>query len=380
MKRKIALILAIILLLSMSACVNNNTETTDDTMQATQQTDTLQTTEPANGSTTENTEPEATAGDTTPDPTTTPTTPVEGNTTTPTTTEPDATESAPTERPTEPTPTTPVAPTPIEPKPTVPTEPKPTEPKPTEPTPTVPAPTEPKPTAPAPTEPAPTVPTPTEPKPTEPVAKPYIIGLEVVSSNMPNAYYCSNGQDLLSRMYGGKNKAFQTGDSVTIRVNMSDGGNDFTIRKYAGCTITSQNGNLIKLTFDGSNSRANIFIDAYNESGKKVSKSIGFTVVRYRGKITEDWTTIYVELTNYAMRIGLTWVNNGSDMTGYTHDDESKSITGYTMKMSDDFVPIPGNSRWIEKALWVLDTYKSMGFTRVHLSVVLANGFESMAE
>lgn len=378
MKRSIALLLAILLLLSMSACGGNrNPTTTDDTMQATKQTDTLQTTEPVNGSTTSDTAPETTTvEDTTPDPTTAPTTPVEGNTTTPTTTEPDATESAPTE----PTPTTPVVPTPTEPKPTVPTEPKPTEPKPTEPTPTVPAPTEPKPTTPAPTEPAHTVPTPTEPKPTEPVAKPYIIGLEVVSSNMPNAYYCSNGQDLLSRMYGGKNKAFQTGDSVTIRVNMSDGGNDFTIRKYAGCTITSQNGNLIKLTFDGSNSRANIFIDAYNESGKKVSKSIGFTVVRYRGKITEDWTTIYVELKNYAMRIGLTWVNNGSDMTGYTHDDESKSITGYTMKMSDDFVPIPGNSRWIEKALWVLDTYKSMGFTRVHLSVVLANGFESMAE
>lgn len=376
MKRKIAFLMAIILLLSMSACGGNgNTEDTGDTMQATQQTDTLQTTEPTNGSTTGDTEPEATAGNTTPDPTTEPTTPVEGNTTTPATTEPDATEPAPTERPTEPTPTTPVVPTPTEPKPTVPTEPKPTEPKPTEPTPTVPAPTEPKPTTPAPTEPTPTVPT-----PTEPATKPYIIGLEVVSSQMPNAYYCSNGQDLLSRMYGGKNKAFQTGDSVTIRVNMSDGGNDFTIRKYAGCTITSQNGNLIKLTFDGSNSRANIFIDAYNESGKKVSKSIGFTVVRYRGKITEDWTTIYVELTNYAVRIGLTWVNNGSDMTGYTHDDESKSITGYTVRGADDFVPIPGNSRWIEKALWVLDTYKSMGFTRVHFSVVLANGFQSVAE
>ena len=379
MKRKIALLLTVILLLSMSACGNNNTETTDDTMQATQQTDTLQTTEPANGSTTENTEPEATAGDTTPDPTTTPTTPVEGNTTTPTTTEPDATESAPTERPTEPTPTTPVVPTPTEPKPTVPTEPKPTEPKPTEPTPTIPAPTEPKPTAPAPTEPAPTVPTPTEPKPTEPVAKPYIIGLEVVSSNMPNAYYCSNGQDLLSRMYGGKNKAFQTGDSVTIRVNMSDGGSDFKISSYKGCTIT-QNGNLVTLNIDGSNQRANVSIEAYNESGRKVSKTIGFAVVRCKGSILENWSCIYVELKNYAVRIGLTWVNNGSDMTGYTHDDESKSITGYTVKGADDFVSIPGNSRWIEKALWVLDTYKSMGLTRVKFSVVLANGFQSIAE
>ncbi len=375
MKRKIALLLAVTLLLSMSACGGNgNTEDTGDTMQATQQTDTLQTTEPANGSTTGDTEPEATAGNTTPDPTTEPTTPVEENTTTPATTEPDATEPAPTERPTEPTPTAPVAPTPTEPKPTVPTEPKPTEPKPTEPTPTVPAPTEPKPTTPAPTEPTPTVPT-----PTEPATKPYIIGLEVVSSKMPNAYYCSNGQDLLSRMYGGKNKAFQTGDSVTIRVNMSDGGSDFTIDSYKGCTIT-QNGNLITLNIDGSNARANISIRAYNESGRKVSKTIGFAVVRYRGKITENWTTIYVELKNYAVRIGLTWVNNGSDMTGYTHDDESKSITGYTMKLSDDFVPIPGNARWIEKALWVLDTYKSMGFTRVNFNVVLANGFQSLAE
>ena len=372
MKRNIALLLATILLLSMVGCGGNNTETTGDTMQATQQFDTMQITEPANGSATGDTEPEpTTVEDTTPDPTTEPNS-VEGNPT-----EPNSTESPTEPKPT--TPTTPVVPTPTEPKPTVPTEPKPTEPKPTEPTPTIPAPTEPKPTAPAPTEPAPTVPTPTEPKPTEPVAKPYIIGLEVVSSNMPNAYYCSNGQDLLSRMYGGKNKAFQTGDSVTIRVNMSDGGSDFKISSYKGCTIT-QNGNLVTLNIDGSNQRANVSIEAYNESGRKVSKTIGFAVVRCKGSILENWSCIYVELKNYAVRIGLTWVNNGSDMTGYTHDDESKSITGYTVKGADDFVSIPGNSRWIEKALWVLDTYKSMGLTRVKFSVVLANGFQSIAE
>lgn len=160
MKRKIALLLAVTLLLCMVGCNgNSNAETTGDTMQATQQTENPQTTEPVNEATTDDSALEGTAEDTTPDPTAEPTS-VEENPT-----DPD-----PTEPPTEPKPTTPVPtePTPTEPKPTVPTEPKPTEPKPTEPTPTVPAPTEPKPTTPAPAEPAPTVPTPTEPESTAP--------------------------------------------------------------------------------------------------------------------------------------------------------------------------------------------------------------------
>lgn len=149
MKRKIALLLAVTLLLCMVGCNgNSNAETTGDTMQATQQTENPQTTEPVNEATTDDSALEGTAEDTTPDPTTEPTTPVEDNNTEPTSTE----------RPTEPAPT--------EPKPT---EPKPTEPTPTEPRPTTPVPTEPKPTTPAPTEPTPTEPTSTEPKPTEPV-------------------------------------------------------------------------------------------------------------------------------------------------------------------------------------------------------------------
>ncbi len=139
MKKVLAMFLAFVMVLALTACVSNKPTPTvpDET-----------TTPPI----TQETEPPAA----------------------PTTTQPEPTETEATEP--EPTATEPTEPVPTEPEPTKPkpTQPRPTEPRPTQPEPTEPKPTDPEPTDPEPTDPEPTDPEPTDPEPTDPEPNPLL--------------------------------------------------------------------------------------------------------------------------------------------------------------------------------------------------------------
>lgn len=360
MKRTLALLLTIALLLTLSACGGSKGttptgESDGTTVNTNEPTDGTQSTTEGitGGESTETTEPPATTTPTESTPNTT-TTPTEGNTpTTPPTTEPK------------------------------PTNPKPTEPTPTQPTPTEPTPTQPKPTEPKPTEPTPTQPKPTEPTPTEPAKEGKYVGYEIVSVTIPNKYTCSNGQDLLSRMYG-KNKAFQIGDSIVIRIKMSEGtAQKVEVTRAYSCSYTI-NGDCITVTCNSANAGGGIDIRVTNADGTTSVDGVYFTIVDSEN-LAADYSELKQQFRKYGTRKGLTYIVNGTDFVekyngGYTKDDESKSITGLNRKGTDDYIPIPGNSDWIEEVLWLVDQYASMGFVRWTFDIVMADGFDTLAE
>ncbi len=215
---------------------------------------------------------------------------------------------------------------------------------------------------------------------------PYFVGFEIVSVERPNAYYLSNGQDLLTRLYG-KNQAFQKGDSLVLKVVMSDGGNDFELKNYIPRCTCTKDGNLIYVAFDADYpsvmSEASVTIEVSNKDGEK----------KYQGLIFHIWgeeqslgisSNCTTELRVYAKRLGMQWVSNGTDFVekyngGYTWKDESLSVTGCTIKGTDDLIPVTGNPDWIEEAIHLLDTYASMGFTKINFSVY-GGAFTTLAE
>ena len=213
---------------------------------------------------------------------------------------------------------------------------------------------------------------------------PYFVGFEVVSVERPNAYYLSNGQDFLSRLYG-KNKAFQKGDSLVLKVIMSDGGSDFELDNYIPrCTCTKE-GNLIYVSFDADYpsimSEASVAIEAKNKDGEIERYSLIYHIFG-----SEDYlggTVCGPELKAYGKRLGMQWVNNGTDFVekyngGYTWNDESLSLTGCTINGTDDLIPIQGNPDWVEEAIELLDAYAKMGFTRFSFSIYYS--FTTLAE
>jgi len=166
---------------------------------------------------------------------------------------------------------------------------------------------------------------------------PYFVGFELVSESRPNAYMV-DGTDLLSRLFG-PHRAYQTGDSVTYRIVMSDGGTaGFEYNKLNDDDTSFDyvvNGNPVTITFKQCNpnwvSEAISLIEEYSgrgfnlaywqpvESGK-LSCRVGYSA-KWLEKIEKD----HQDSIRYA---GLTPLTDPEAVPSYTAGVPSKSITG----------------------------------------------------
>ena len=192
---------------------------------------------------------------------------------------------------------------------------------------------------------------------------------EIVSTNMPNKYICADGQELLTKLHG-TNKAFQIGDSVTLGIKMSSGTATedlISIREALGCTYKIS-GNTITVTFDGTYTYARLDFKVKNSDNTYATDNFYVKVVQTDNLAT---STGYLEqeLKTYAASKGIVHITNGFDFLekyngGYTWNDESLSITGCAIKGTDDLIAVSGNSDWIDDALWLIDQYAKMGFTK----------------
>lgn len=164
-----------------------------------------------------------------------------------------------------------------------------------------------KPTTPA-TKPT-TKPTTPATKPAE--TKPYFVSLEYVSETRPNTFYV-DGMDVLTRVYGKAHYAYQTGDTVTYKVNMSDGGNKgFEIYSTHGCSAKISGKNVI-VSINGTANTASVRLLVDTKSGEEEIRIGTFRV--YKPTENLDYHRYSLAII-YGENIGLEWVN------GYTNHE-----------------------------------------------------------
>ena len=350
MKKILALLLALSMLLALTACGGDSIatptgESGDPHLSATggsvpTSTPTTGTTEPPV------TEPSVTEPSTTEPPVT------DGEVIEPPVTEPPATEPSTTPPATE-APTQPTTPTVPSTQPTQPTTPT---------TPTTPPVTT-EPTLPPWIEDALKPPV----QPEEPEVKKYL-GWEIVSiQRSENTYYCADGQDLASRVYG-KDKGFQYGDVITIRVNAEGGtavcGVDFVVCDAANCEY-EVNENIVTIYVGRGNiytSWKEVRISIFARD-TMTNHSVRFNIVHSENPLTKGYALLmdYIELN------GLIHSHNPNDVgDGYTAwTDDSGSFTGYVGVGCDDYIYHTDDGSWLETALWLIDKYVDSGFQRV---------------
>lgn len=207
-----------------------------------------------------------------------------------------------------------------------------------------------KPTTPA-TKPT-TKPTTPATKPAE--TKPYFVSLEYVSETRPNTFYV-DGMDVLSRIYGKSHYAYQTGDTITYKVNMSDGKNKgFKIAETFGCDAKISGNNVI-ITINGRASSASVDLLVNTKNGEDYVR-IG-TLKVYKTSDNLEYHHDYL-VQIYAENIGLNWVNGGN-------------VDKYERRV----IKIPGNSNWFSQALNAMDELKSMGYKNYTYQIVYQDAF-----
>lgn len=196
---------------------------------------------------------------------------------------------------------------------------------------------------------------PTE-KPSNPTTKPYFVSMDVYSVDRPNSFTV-NGTHILDKIYG-KNTYFQNGDTITYKVNMSDGGTTgFKVKYTMKCSATIS-GNLIKVKITGAkydDVSFAITVDTKNGTETIVKN---FVVYSVSGRLD---TGVGMEslIESYAAQKGLILLN-GSD---------TEPVLDYSVK-------VPGNSNWKSEVFSTIDKCANSGYKKYCYQLVMQDAFQ----
>ena len=186
---------------------------------------------------------------------------------------------------------------------------------------------------------------------------------------------------MLTKMFG-ENTALQTGDSVTYKINMSDGGSKgFSIYGTAGCTATV-NGNKITMKITGEYRNANMTIKTVDSNGNEKKITISYSyIVQYDGDITKVNWRMEDLFKDYArIKYGIAYNNQISLEESYTSDRANDpSITGaHGGGTFDDYFVKSEKSDWVEYAMWLIGQYSKIGIKEM-ACIVTNNYFGAIA-
>ena len=202
---------------------------------------------------------------------------------------------------------------------------------------------------------------------------PYFVGFELVSESRPNAYIV-DGTDLLSRLFG-PHRAYQTGDSVTYRIVMSDGGTTGFEYNKLNDNDTSFDyvvkGNFVTITFKHCNRwwgrNSHFAINTMDKNGNEIIQSVGAdyliateeNIAECIGKGEYDMDLL---LREFAFTKGMWFTYEREYLANYTNDNPALSIYGTESAYFSDMVPITGNPNWVSEIIALIEEYSRRGF------------------
>lgn len=187
-------------------------------------------------------------------------------------------------------------------------------------------------------------------------SKPYFVSMDVYSVDRPNSFTV-NGTHILDKIYG-KNTMFQNGDTITYKINMSDGGTTGFKVKYTMKCSTTISGNLVKVKVTGS--EYDDFSFAITVDTKNGTETIvkNFAIYSVNNRLdTEEGMNALIK--DYASSKGMILLN-GSD---------TEPVLDYSVK-------VPGNSNWKSEVFATIDKCANSGYKKYCYQLVPQDAFQ----
>lgn len=141
----------------------------------------------------------------------------------------------------------------------------------------------------------------------------YYVNHEVVKIERPKTYYV-DGVDVLTLARG--SNWVQICDTIKIKVNMSDGGSDFQVKKTIGGTgfTYEKKGNEVWITPNGASSYIEVLISVKNKDGNSQDITIAFyDVYMSKANLSEE-QEVQQMLQFYGQRLGMRYTTSGPEV------------------------------------------------------------------
>ncbi len=218
----------------------------------------------------------------------------------------------------------------------------------------------------------PTTSTPTQKPTEEPVEKSYYIGYELVGITRNYTKVMVDGKYLLDRCYG-VNNAVQNGDTVTYKINTTNGDTSCVqIAEMYGCDAEIKNDLLILKVNDDMPRRGSytyVVLNANTKDGKKQIITENLYSYREDYDLTKSEASMDILIADYITKNGMSRV-----WLGGKPQEEKDKFNDYT------YIDVVGNSNWISEVLSKIDYWKKHGCKEICYHLVILCAWDGSAK
>ena len=179
------------------------------------------------------------------------------------------------------------------------------------------------------------------------------------SSNEPTPYL--KEKPIYDILYSGSRA--QVGDTLVFKIECSPADATDTVVISTSSNLSYKvSGNILSITVNSSGAYSVGSLSVSSKLNPSLSKSFRFTVDS-AGNPLDDFSSILSEYISYK---GMTYCTVEK---GYTTEDPSLSITGYSGAPAWDDMISRQSDNWMQKCLWLIDKYKKHSLGKVNFII-----------